>query len=145
MALVGKYTFNGQEIATAYVVIKAVEFKTQYTAMVSLAVYSSKEAYGVGMSPVSDFMMSVVYDGMSAPWDFFEKAALASDSFPGFIQEQTVQIVLPVVSSRPTLLLPIGPASPEVSEEEKTSDEEEPPLEEKNSDTEQAESTSTNE
>ncbi|CAM3409150.1 hypothetical protein BS639_17880 [Rouxiella silvae] len=106
MALVGKYTFNGQEIAAAYVVIKAVEFKTQYTAIVSLAVYSSKEAYSIGMLPVSDFMMSFVYDGTSAPWDYFEKAALASDSFPGFIKEETVVIVQPVISSRSTALFP---------------------------------------
>ncbi|MBF6635561.1 hypothetical protein ITX54_02630 [Rouxiella silvae] len=109
MALIGKYTFNGQEIAAAYVVVKAVEFKTQYSAMVSIAVYSSKEAYSIGMLPVSDFMMSFLYDGASAPWDFFEKAALASDSFSGFIQEETVVIVQPFMAQRSTALLGVAP------------------------------------
>lgn len=105
MAITGKTSINGQVVDAAYGVITSVDFRAALAAIVTLSVYNSEADYVKGLQPLTRETRSIEYDGVSAPWDFFEKAIIANGVYAEFVQTPTSAIDTPAPIERPSALI----------------------------------------
>ncbi|MCC3747222.1 hypothetical protein LLQ46_10225, partial [Rouxiella badensis] len=104
-ALTGSTSINGLAVAEAYVVVQSVAFTGPLSAIATVGIYTSEADYTRGTAPLRVETRGLTYDGISAPWDYFEKQLISDGSYPDFTQVTTAEIVSPAAAERPSALI----------------------------------------